>query len=186
MAEHLESEQEYVVKAQGGDGQAFGVLYDHYAPAIYRFIALKVSTRQEAEDLLHEVFLSAWQNLPGFKEQGFPLSSWLYKIARNRVIDYYRTKKQATSIDDEESGVSELQDVSPAAAIEQALDERLEMDEVKDAIAQLPSEQREVIELRFLADLSPIEIAGIIGKREGTVRIIQFRALKKLKEILGE
>lgn len=180
----IEAEQLYIERAKQGDGGAFGALYDAYAPAIYRFIALKVTTRQEAEDLTHEVFLSAWQKLPRFKEQGFPFTSWLYKIARNRVIDYYRTKKTPISIDDEESGFDDIADGSPL--VEDATDLHFSIEAVKGALLQLPPDQREVIELRFLAELSPIEIAQIVGKREGTVRIIQFRALKKLKDILGE
>ncbi len=180
----IEAEQEYIARAQNGDGEAFGRLYDQYAPALYRFIAVKVSTKQEAEDLMHEVFLSAWQKLPTFEEQGFPFGSWLYKIARNRTIDYYRTKKVAASIDDEEGGFDQLPDHN--VKIEAAVDQQFDIDAIKGALNQLNPEQREVIELRFMAELSPVEIAGIVGKKEGTVRIIQFRALKKLKEILGD
>lgn len=179
----IEAEQAYIARAREGDSNAFGVLYDSYAPAIYRFIALKVSTRQEAEDLLHEVFLSAWQKLPGFTEQGFPFGSWLYKIARNRVIDHYRTKKNTASIDDETSGFEDIADSS--VSVTDALDQTLDLEAIRGALIQLSDEQREVIEMRFMADLSPAEIAQITGKREGTVRIIQFRALKKLKEIIG-
>lgn len=180
----IEAEQSYIARAREGDSSAFGALYESYAPAIYRFIAVKVSTRQEAEDLLHEVFMSAWQKLPGFTEQGFPFGSWLYKIARNRVIDHYRTKKVSVSIDDETSGFEDLEDkVTPVG---EALDQTLDIEAIKGALDQLSDEQREVIEMRFMADLSPAEIAQITGKREGTVRIIQFRALKKIKDIIGE
>jgi RNA polymerase sigma-70 factor (ECF subfamily) len=178
----IEAEQSYIERAKEGDNTAFGALYDSYAPAIYRFLAVKVSTRQEAEDLTHEVFLSAWQKLPGFKEQGFPFSSWLYKIARNRVIDYYRTKKSPISIDDEDSGFEDLSDDAPKAG--DAVDLILDIASVKKALCELSPDQREVIELRYMAELSPIEIAQILGKREGTIRIIQFRALNKLKELI--
>ncbi len=180
----IEAEQEYIARAQTGDTQAYGKLYDQYAPAIYRFIAAKVATRQEAEDLMHEVFLSAWQKLPTFQEQGFPFGSWLYKIARNRTIDYYRTKKQNASIDDEQAGFDQLPDLG--MKVEAAVDQQFDIDAIKGALSQLNDEQREVIEMRFMSDLSPAEIASIIGKKEGTVRIIQFRALKKLKEIIGD
>lgn len=184
MVDRLESEQEFIARAKTGDDVAFGRLYDQYSQPIYRFIAVKVSSRQEAEDLLHEVFLSAWQKLPGFTEQGFPFSSWLYRIARNRVIDHYRTKKASVSIDDEDAGFDEL----PGAevALGDQVDAQFDIDAVRGAMVQLSDEQREVIEMRFVSDLSPAEIAAVLGKREGTVRIIQFRALKKLKEILGE
>lgn len=180
----LEGEQAYIEKAQAGDAACFGRLYDHYLPPIYRFIALKVGTKQEAEDLSHEVFISAWQKLPTYQVQGFPFGSWLYKIARNRVIDYYRTKKSHMSIDDEVALDENLFAVQ--TGIDEALDLGLDLAVVREAMQTLTGEQREVIQLRFLDELSPAEIAKVLDKREGTVRIIQHRAIQKLKKILGD
>ncbi len=180
----LEGEQAYIERAQTGDAACFGRLYDHYLTPIYRFIALKVGTRQEAEDLAHEVFVSAWQKLPTYQVQGFPFSSWLYKIARNRVIDYYRTKKVHVSIDDEVAVDEDL--FAAQSGVDEALDTGLDIAAVKEAMQQLTPEQREVVQLRFLDELSPAEIAKVLDKREGTVRIIQHRAILKLKSILGE
>ena len=180
----LEGELAYIEKAQTGDSACFGHLYDHYMTPIYRFIALKVGTRQEAEDLAHEVFISAWQKLPTYQAQGFPFSSWLYKIARNRVIDYYRTKKTHLSIDDEIATNEDMFGVQ--SEIDEALDMGLDIAAVKEAMQQLTGEQREVVQLRFLDELSPAEIAKVLDKREGTVRIIQHRAIQKLKIILGD
>ncbi len=178
----LAGESAYIEKAQKGDGACFGHLYNHYSQPIYRFIAVKVGTRQEAEDLLHEVFMSAWQKLPTYAPQGFPFSSWLYKIARNRVIDYYRTRKSHSSIDDEVATNEDL--FAARSEIDDQLDQNLELASVKAALVELTDEQREVVELRFQQDLSPAEIAQVVGKREGTVRIIQHRAIQKLKQLL--
>jgi len=180
----LEEEHLYIERARAGDAASFGRLYDHYMAPIYRFIAIKVGTRQEAEDLAHEVFVSAWQKLPQYEAQGFPFGSWLYKIARNRVIDHYRTKKVQVSIDDA-IAVDESQFGIQHDADEQ-IDTGLDMAAVTEALEQLTSEQREVIRLRFMDDLSPAEIAKVLDKREGTVRIIQHRAIQKLKSILGD
>ncbi len=180
----LEGEQAYIEKAQAGDAACFGQLYDHYITPIYRFIAVKVGTRQEAEDLTHEVFISAWQKLPSYQPQGFPFSSWLYRIARNRVIDHYRTKKSHVSIDDEVAVPEELFGVP--SNIDAVLDDGLDLAAIKAAMNQLTGEQREVIRLRFLDDLSPAEIAKVLDKREGTIRIIQHRAIAKLKKILDK
>ncbi len=178
----MEAEQQYIALAKQGDQAAFGKLYDHYSPAIYRFIALKVGTRQEAEDLAHEVFLSAWKKLPNFEERGFPFSSWLYKIARNRVIDYYRTNKQHVALDDIESSsiAQQLKTLDTTGELDVALG----MEKIQAAMHVLTSEQREVLTLRFVEDRSPKEIAVIMEKREGTIRIIQHRAVSKLKKFL--
>lgn len=178
----LEEEKELIERAQRGDSAAFGPLYDHYIKPIYRFIAVKVGTREEAEDLAHEVFMSAWQKLPNFKLQGFPFGSWLYKIARNRVIDHYRTKKPNVSLDDDVTLAESLFNLGEGAEAEFDLNQSLS--QIKIAMLELNEEQREVITMRFVEDLSPQEIAEILDKREGTVRIIQHRAITKLKKIL--
>ena len=87
----LEDEYKIIKRAQRGDQEHFGRLYDHYTPQIYRFVFFKVGHQQEAEDLTHEIFLNAWKNIDNFTYRGHPFSSWLYQIARNRIIDYYRS-----------------------------------------------------------------------------------------------
>lgn len=178
----LEAELELIEKAKRGDSAAFGSLYDHYIKPIYRFIAIKVGTKQEAEDLAHEVFMSAWQKLPNFKSQGFPFSSWLYKIARNRVIDHYRTTKSNVSIDEDITISESLFATEEGAEVEFDLTQSISL--IKTAMLELTGQQREVITMRFVEDLSPQEIAEILNKREGTIRIIQHRAITKLKKIL--
>ena len=181
----LEKEKKLVEKARDGDSHAFGALYDQYSAQIYRFIIVKVSTRQEAEDLTHEVFLSAWKNLPGFEIQKFPFSSWLYRIARNRVIDHYRTQKKHYNVDDIVGGLEE-EFLRVSAVQSKDLNLRLDMEQVFSALDELTDDQREVIEMRFIQDLSPKEIAEIIKKKEGTIRILQHRATKKLQKVLEE
>ncbi len=96
----MDGDENLIVKAAvGGDASAFGVLYDRYQPMIYRFVAVKVGRREDAEDITHQVFMSAWQNVAGYRDLGHPFSSWLYRIARNQVIDHYRAKKPDVSLD---------------------------------------------------------------------------------------
>jgi len=89
----MKDEKKLVKKARKGQAEAFGLLYNRHLPAIYRFIFLKVNHQQDAEDLTHQVFLQAWQGIKSYRLKGFPFSSWLYRIASNKVVDYYRTKK---------------------------------------------------------------------------------------------
>ncbi len=175
----LEAEQDIVAAAKKGDSASFGKLYDHYVKPIYRFIAVKVSVRQEAEDLTHEVFLAAWQKLPGFTFQGFPFSSWLYRIARNRVIDHYRTRKQHADISEVDEGLLGIIDSHEAG-----VDSSLTLREVYAAMKELTVDQQDVLVLRFVDDLSPKEIAEVMDKTEGSVRIIQHRAVEALKKKL--
>ncbi len=95
----LDGEQKLIKDAVQGISSAFGSLYDHYQPMIYRSVLVKVGRREDAEDITHQVFLSAWQNIGGYKHRGYPFSSWLYQIARNQVIDHYRAKRDEVSLE---------------------------------------------------------------------------------------
>lgn len=172
----LENEQNHIRKAKQGEAASFGILYDHYTPQIYRFIYLKTGNKSEAQDLLHEVFLRAWQNVAGYNDRGLPFSSWLYQIARNRVIDYYRTKKDHR----------DLTEVELVAAPEISLiDNKLSLKKIMEALKQLNEEYQSIIIMRFVNDLSPGDIAAALDKSEGAVRLAQHRALSKLREIIN-
>ena len=175
----LDGEKRIIQRAKRGEASAFGLLYDRYQPQIYRFIFLKVSRREEAEDLTHQVFLQALQHIGEYEDVGFPFTSWLYRIARNEVIDHYRTKRQAISLDD----------VAPEyfATLDRAMEDaerRMDVRRVTDALKQLKPEYQDVIIMRFIEDLSPKEIAVALQKSEGAVKLLQHRAVKQLQQLL--
>jgi RNA polymerase sigma-70 factor (ECF subfamily) len=176
----LEGEKNLINAAKHGDSIAFGALYSHYLPQIYRFIYLKLSDKSEAEDLTHEVFLSAWRTLPSYKHRGFPLSSWLYQIARNRIIDHFRTKKINYSIEEVGEDHFSLDTVST----DDLLDANLNLEKIKEAMKALPEEAQTVLILRYVEDMPPKEIAEVLEKSEGAVRLMQHRALLRLKKLL--
>jgi RNA polymerase sigma-70 factor (ECF subfamily) len=175
----LDGEAQIIKSAVAGEASAFGLLYDHYQPKIYRFVYIKVGRREEAEDLTHQVFLSAWENIENYKHLGFPFSSWLYQIARNEVIDYYRTRKSAVELEKVDA-----ESFDPPTA-ELALERKFELEHIKRAIQKLKPEHQDVLIMRFVEDLSPKEIAAALGKTEGAVKLLQHRALKNLKTLLA-
>lgn len=177
----LEAEKQYIQEAKKGNKEAFGALYDHYLPQIYRFILFKVNGKDEAEDLTHEVFLSAWKNMPSYRMKGFPFSSWLYQIARNAVIDSYRTAKHHVQI--EMVDENNLQTV-PSGEYEINL--VLEMEKARKCIAQLRPDYQDLIVMRFIEEMPNDEIAATLDKSEGAVRLMQHRAIKELKEIYNK
>lgn len=175
----LEEERKLIKKATVGESEAFGLLYDYYLPKIYRFILIKVSHREEAEDLSHQVFLQAWQNIREYDDRGHPFSSWLYRIARNTVIDYYRKNKQLISLHDSVPfQLAEETEINNKTAV------LIEFERVLTALKQLKPTDQEVIILRFIEEFSVAETATSVNKTEGAVKLIQHRALKKLKKIL--
>jgi RNA polymerase sigma-70 factor (ECF subfamily) len=173
----IDGEERIIQSAVKGEASSFGLLYDYYQPKIYRFVLIKVGQREEAEDLTHQVFLNAWQNIRSYKHRGFPFSSWLYQIARNEVIDFYRTDKKETRLD----YLDENYFVSPASA-EFKFDHGLEFERVKLALKQMKPDYQDVIIMRFIEEVSIKEVALAIGKSEGAVKLMQHRALKELKK----
>lgn len=176
MIDRNDNEKRLIMEAMSGKSFAFGLLYDKYQPKIYRFILFKVSHREEAEDITHQVFLNAWKKMDEFKDMGFPFSSWLFRIARNKVIDYYRTKKNILSID-------EVQEIEIESDIEK-IAKQLDLERIFKALDQLTEEQRDVIILKFVDGLKNSEIAKIMDKSYGAIRVLQYRSIKKIRHIL--
>ncbi|EKD24145.1 MAG: RNA polymerase ECF-subfamily sigma factor [uncultured bacterium] len=177
-----DEEKSIIERAIGGDALAFGLLYDKYHEQIYRFVYLKVSHREEAEDITHHVFLNAWQNMGTYRDKGFPFSSLLYQIARNKVIDHYRTKKTTLDIED----LNEAEIPRHESTVEDSLHFQFQVTTVKTAIKQLKQEYQDIIIMRYVEELTPSEIARILKKPETTIRVLQHRAIKQLKALLNE
>ena len=168
-----------VTGAQRGDAWAFGMIFDHYHESIYRFIASRVHRPSDAEDLTQHVFVKALEALPRYESRGIPFGGWLFRLARNAVIDHVRTRHEHAELD------SIIEWAHGDAGPDEIAVVRQELDAVGVALASLTDEQREAIELRFFAGLSAREAAEAMGKQEGTVRGLQFRAIAALRRQLG-
>lgn len=171
-----------VARAIQRDREAFGALYDLYFERIYRYVRLKVGDPAEAEDVTGSVFLSAWRGMEHFAPQGEgSFQAWLFRLAHNALVDHYRRQRDVDPLD----AVEEYRlPVEASFNPEAVLDRRLTVEELHQALQTLTEEQREVILLRFVEGLSAREIGEIVGKQEGTVRGMQFRALEALRRAL--
>jgi len=168
-----------VVAVQGGDPEAFGALFDHYYVMVHRFVAARVRSPSDAEDLAQLVFVKALEALPRYEARGIPFGGWLFRLARNVVIDHVRTLREHSPLDIVAEQTSEDAGPDDLAMLRQ------EMDSVAHALRRLTPEQREAIELRFFAGLSAKEAALAMGRQEGTVRGLQFPAIAALRRELG-
>jgi RNA polymerase sigma-70 factor (ECF subfamily) len=173
-------ESRLVKQAQEGDLEAFGLLYERFAPQAYRFIYAHLGNQQDAEDLVEEVFLRVWRSLPQYKERGTPFRAFVMRVARNAVIDRYRSASRMEQPLALEDNVPVDTNPNP----EEAALKRQEVEEVRRVIFQLPKDYRTVVSLRFLANLSPEETALVMGKSPGAVRVMQHRALEALRKLL--
>ena len=182
MANIEENQQEkLLVSAAQGDKQAFGLLYSRYLDEIYRFVYFKVGSRLTAEDITEETFLKTWESLPKIYKKGTKidnLRAWLYRTAKNLVIDHYRKKKPAYNIEHTRPSKEPLPE---DLVLEEEISQNL-----LHSIQKLEPDHQEIIILRLINDLSHRETAEIMNISEGNSRVLLFRALKKLKEILVE
>ncbi len=167
-----------VRKACQGDGEAFGKLYDIHLDTVYRYVFYKVSEAAEAEDLTAQIFLKAWEAMPRYQWREIPFSHWLMRLARNAVIDHYRTAKPRGELDEG------LISGEPDPQGEYLRGERA--NGLEAAVRRLPEDQRMVIVLRFIEELDYAEVAEIMGKSQGALRVIQHRALAALRRILEQ
>ena len=164
-----------VSRAKAGDAEAFSALYDLYADRVYRFVVVRVPQPADGEDLLQQVFVKVIESLPRYEQRGLPFGAWLFRIARNTVIDFARTRRAAEPLGDEAG--RQVDPHEPSSILERRADHLA----VRAALAELTTEQRDVVVLRFFAGLSHAEIAAVLGKREGNIRVIQHRALEALR-----
>jgi RNA polymerase sigma-70 factor (ECF subfamily) len=182
-AEEIDSEVVALVqRAQRGDNAAFAQLYDRYLDAVYGYVQRRVGHRQTAEDLTGDVFMRAYRRLDQFEWQGKDLRAWIMTIARNRVHDHFKSSlvrlERSTEIDAQrhhDSRAHGPEEVAEARDVARALGRALE---------QLKDDHREVIELRFIHELSVAETAQTLKRTVGATKALQYRALRSLAEIV--
>ncbi len=154
--------------------EGFSAIYDSYAEKIFKYIFSRVEDEKVAEDLTAHVFMKAWENISSYEPTGAPIITWLYTIAHNAIVDHYRTQKETVTLE----GKSNLSDggLSP----EEAMEKQMEKELLQQAITRLTADQKNVVLLRYIDGLTTEEIAFQLGKRTGTIRALQMRALQSL------
>jgi len=180
--EHAEDpeQQALLERASRADPQALGQVYDQYVNRIYSYIYHRVGQAEQAEDLTGQVFvrmLEAVRTGQGWKSS---FSGWLYRIAHNLVIDFYRRRGRASFVDIDEAPPIIATEDDPSRQAQATLDR----EDLRAALGQLTEEQAQVITLRFLEDLSIAEVAAIMGKNEGAIKALQYRAVLALRRIM--
>jgi len=179
---HSDDERHLIEQAKRGDLAALSALYNLHVDRIYQYVRYRTGDDQTAEDLTAEVFLRAIESLGDYDDRGAPFAAWLYRIAHARIIDYWRKSQRYQTAPLEDPLLQE--DLS-------ALDEGIDVDFLQHrslaaALHQLTEDQQNVIVLKFMQGLSNAEVAQVMGKTEGAVKALQWRALETLARILSQ
>lgn len=171
--------EKFVILAQNGEQEAFGKIYDLLVDQIYRYVYYRVQG-EDVEDIVETVFLKTWENIKQYKAQKKSFSAWVFRIAHNLVVDHYRAFKDRVY----EQLDPELPDHSRQHNPIKMAQANFNNDVLKRALSKMKKQYRDIILYKFINELSNSEIAEILGKSEGSLRILQFRALKILKQEL--
>ena len=173
----MENLPQIIKLAQHGDKEAFSVLYKEYYSRIYRYCKINLYREDLAQDLSQETFIRAWKALPNFKQTSEgTFQAYLFRIARNLIIDLSRKKK--------EFALTGYEELEGGEDFTEEIDMKDEAEKLKSALGRLGETDRQILILRYFEDMSHRECAKIIGMNEGALRVRTIRALKKLKEML--
>jgi RNA polymerase sigma-70 factor, ECF subfamily len=176
-----QGERLIVDAARAGDERALTELYQTYFPRVYRYILARTGNTYDAEDLTEDVFIKVLEAIDRFQWREAPFSAWLFRIAHNALISQRRKQTARGPTSQLNDGLS-----VDSAGPEELVESRLQINEVMAAAQTLPEAQRQVIALRFAAGLSVAETARAMGKGEGNVKVIQHKAIAKLREMFGQ
>lgn len=183
MPGKLDNDHELIKKAQHGDPHAFGELYELHAPVVYRYLYSHLTSQMDAEDLTGEVFLKAWQSLPKYTERGVPFLAFLFRIAKNALVDLYRhnNRLEQRDPDDMDGYKADLElEAGEVASI------NIEHQNMLRILSNLRPDYRSVLTLRFISELTPQETAQVMERSVGAIRVLQHRALAALREEISK
>jgi RNA polymerase sigma-70 factor (ECF subfamily) len=168
--------------ARGGDSDAFGMLYDHYQPSVYRFLFYRTRSSTLAEDLTSETFFRALRNMQSFRWQGKDFGAWLMTIARNLATDHFKAGRTRLELATEDMGLHDDATEGPEHSVLASLTNEI----LLQALTELPSEQKDCLVMRFLQGMSIAETAAVLGRSEGAVKQLQLRGVRNLAKLMPE
>lgn len=186
MSKDLKNEvdniHEIVKRAQIYDKKAFSMIYDLYYDQIYRYAYLKIGNRPDAEDVTQNTFIGALKNIKNFrwKKSGHDFTAWIYTIAHNNIVNYYRKKSKVTF-----KPFEDMRELEAKQTLSEEIEKKWNLDKLLLAFQGIPYSQQRVLILRFINGMSITETSKIMTKKEGAIKSLQLRAVSSLKKILG-
>jgi RNA polymerase sigma-70 factor (ECF subfamily) len=175
------SESDLISLACDGNAEAFGVLYEKYLDQIYNYIYYRTSSGKEAEDICSRVFLRALNHIEKYEDRGYPFSAWLYRIAHNLVVNWYRDSQRS----DEISLLDHYPPPSVDGSVEEKIEQKDEREELLKVIRDLPEDRKELLILKHVEGLTNSEIGQIMDRTEGAIKALYHRTLESLRDDYG-
>jgi len=172
-------ERQVVELARRGDRGALSALYEYFFPRVYRYVAARLNSTEDAEDVTTEVFLRVIDNLHTFRWRGAPFGAWVFRIAHNEVISFVRRQQSRPGL---LSIADDFPDIAGGEDHTELIERQIVVEEIRVAAQRLPEAQRQVVALRFGAGLSVAETAQALNKTENNVKVLQHKAIARLQQ----
>ncbi len=166
--------EEKLLSAQKGNQAAFGEVYDGFVKKLYDYSFFRIKDKQAAEDIVSDTFMKALEHVGSFDPTKGSAASWLYRIARNTLVDYYRSHKKTTQFPEDF-------DIADTSSLKIDMENKDMLYKVEHALQKLSEKEREIIVLRVWDELSYKEIAQVLGKSEASLKMAASRALRALR-----
>jgi RNA polymerase sigma factor (sigma-70 family) len=166
----------------GPYGEAFGRLYEQFLPGVFQYVSYRVGDKNAAEDVTSDIFSKALTKFDRFDPRKAAFSTWIFSIARNTVIDYYRSRGRTLNFGEETDPIT----AASTDSTEEELSREEERQKLRQCISQLKPNEQELISLKFSSELNNREIARLTGLSESNVGVILCRAVRKLRDRFGE
>lgn len=176
-----EPQRRIIEAAQAGDLEALATLYDSHINQVYRYALARLGNVHDAEDVAEEIMLKMLGGLPNYQWRKVPFAAWLMRIARNEVVSFTRRNGRRSQDTELPEDLVDRANNDPAEAAERTL----ALEDLRQAVAQLPEAQREVIILRFAAGLSVADTSRALGKRENNVKVLQHKGMQRLQVLMA-
>jgi RNA polymerase sigma-70 factor (ECF subfamily) len=167
-----------ILRAQNGDTTVIGAIYERYHLSVYRYLYYRIGDRQAAEDLTSDVFVRMIRSISAYRPRSVTFQAWLFQIARNIAIDHYRKMKHRDHAELEENMADQEDDVDAS------VDRHLTNARLKQALGHLSEDQRDVLVMRFVANMPIAQVAQTLHKSEDAIKGLQRRGLLALRELL--
>ena len=172
------SETELIALACEGDANAFGSLYEKYIDQIYSYIFFRTSNGKDAEDICSRVFIRALNHIEKYEDRGYPFSAWLYRIAHNLVVNWYRDSEKVEEI----SLLDQYLPPTEDGSVEEKIEKMDEKERLLSIIRDLPEDRKELLILKHVEDLTNFEIGKIMDRTEGAIKALYHRTLESLRD----
>ncbi|NMC51432.1 RNA polymerase sigma factor [Candidatus Kuenenbacteria bacterium] len=179
-------ESKLLKRLKNGDEESFRKIYDFFVDRIYKYVFLKIGSKEKTEEIVQDVFLKFWRFAKDEENKVSDLSAFIYSIARSMIADHYRNEGKVDAVVSFEETIITEEEIVSESVLSEEIDISIDLEKVSAALTKLSQVYQDLIIMKYIEEMSNKEIAEILGKEEGNIRVLAHRAIKQLRAILRD